>query len=70
MSDFKDFYSEKTRIKRLPLSADTRIIVMSDMHRGRPEVRGPMSDVRCRMCGEKTDVRGLGTDVTCPRSEF
>jgi len=34
MSDFKDFYSEKTRIKKLPLSDDTKLIIMSDMHRG------------------------------------
>jgi UDP-2,3-diacylglucosamine pyrophosphatase LpxH len=34
MSDFKDVYSAKTRIKHLTLSGDTRLIIMSDMHRG------------------------------------
>ena len=34
MRDFKDVYSTNTRIKRLPLTADTKLIVMSDMHRG------------------------------------
>lgn len=34
MGHFKDFYALKTRIKRLRLLDDTRIIIMSDMHRG------------------------------------
>jgi len=34
MSDLKDVYSPKTRIKRLPLSEHTKLIIMSDMHRG------------------------------------
>ncbi|MCF8143975.1 MAG: hypothetical protein K9N21_08660 [Deltaproteobacteria bacterium] len=34
MLDLKDVYSPKTRIKRLPLSEYTKLIIMSDMHRG------------------------------------
>jgi predicted phosphodiesterase len=34
MSNFRDLYSENTRIKNLPLSEDTKLIIMSDMHRG------------------------------------
>jgi len=45
MRDFKEFYSNRTRIKRLALTADTKPIVMSDMHRGRPDVRGQRSDI-------------------------
>lgn len=34
MTQFKDSYSAKTRIKRLALTADKKLIIMSDMHRG------------------------------------
>jgi hypothetical protein len=34
MRYLKEFYPQKTRIRRLPLSEDTKLIIMSDMHRG------------------------------------
>ena len=82
MKDFKDFYSEKTRIKRLPLSDDTKLIVMSDMHRG----DGSGSDdfahnsliYKCALdyyLGngftyiELGDAEEMGTEVRCPMSD-
>jgi hypothetical protein len=84
MSDFKDIYSEKTRIKRLPLSQDTKLIIMSDMHRG----DGTGSDdfahnslvYKCALdyyleCPRSevrclmSDFEGLRTEARCPMSD-
>ncbi len=34
MTSFEDYYPQDDRIKHLPLTSDTKLIVMSDMHRG------------------------------------
>jgi len=82
MSDFKDFYSNNTRIKRLSLSSDSRLIIMSDMHRG----DGTGSDdfahnsliYKCALDYylengftyiELGDAEEMGPDVRCPMSD-
>jgi hypothetical protein len=57
MSNFKDFYCSETRIKRLSLLEDTKLIIMSDMHRGRADVGGRKSDVRGQRAGEREGLR-------------
>jgi hypothetical protein len=82
MNDFKDIYTAKTRIKRLDVLADTKLIIMSDIHRG----DGTGSDdfahnsllYKCALDYylengftyiELGDAEELGPDVRGPRSE-